>query len=87
MISGREVIESEYATKAGEPVTVTVRRTWGQRLFGRPWQPWVKTTTHTTIPQVPAVLMTRNAIVVHPALMPAMRDLARHDAMYPERRP
>jgi hypothetical protein len=41
-----DAVKREVAKRKGEAQrpkwrTVTVRRTWRERLFGRPWSPWV----------------------------------------------
>lgn len=63
--SGRRVITTVYLTVAGEPMTV--RRSWRNRLFSRPWRPWKSTYTYT--PQVPSpeVLLVGDTFYVHPA--------------------
>lgn len=64
--AGLRIIESPYLEEDGEPVTV--RRSWRERLFSRPWRPFV--TTRTVIPKIPyrgAVRLNQTTIVMHPA--------------------
>jgi len=82
MLAGMKVITSEWLTEPGEPVQVP--RTWRERLFTRPWQPWRATRTH--IPQVPSTqgyIINGDTVVLHPVrfeqlkrqefLMPCLR--------------
>jgi hypothetical protein len=62
---GMRVIESVWLTEKGEPYTV--KRSWRERLFSRPWKPLVS--TRTIVPDVPyrgAVQLDANTLVMHP---------------------
>lgn len=75
LLNGQRVITSEYLTEPGEPIEV--RRSWRERLFSRPWQP--RKRTRTVIPQVPsrqASIMPNGTIVIHPAMLSALRSAA-----------
>lgn len=62
---GMRVILNNLLEQDGEPYTV--RRTWRERLFTRPWRPHVATRTIT--PKVPykgAFQIDANTVVMHP---------------------
>lgn len=70
-IDGRmPIIVAPYLTVDGEPYNV--RRSLRERLFSRPWRPWV--CTRTIVPQIPDPSMYsmldpisgRQTIVAHP---------------------
>jgi hypothetical protein len=71
--NGLRVMVSAHAEKDGDPVVV--RRSWRDRWLSWPWRPWVAQRTH--IPRVPAMFQTREGLLVHPALIPALRAAAR----------
>ena len=61
-----KVITSLWLTESGTPYEQ--RRTLRERLFTRPWRPWV--TTRTEVPQIPStnvLQLTNGTIVMHPA--------------------
>ncbi len=66
MIGDMRVRLSEWLTEAGD--SVEVKRTWRQRLFSRPWQPWRR--TFTMIPQVPmkSALLINGELMMHPQM-------------------
>lgn len=67
LLNGYQVIESLHLTKAGEPYQV--RRSWRERLLGRPWRPFAA--TRTVVPQVPsqtAFLLNSRTLVMHPEM-------------------
>ena len=73
-LSGIRIIESAYLTQDGEPITI--RRTWRERLFSRPWTP--QKATRVVIPQVPyegAIEIGRNTVVMHPAIVRRLRNI------------
>ncbi len=76
---GMRVIESLYLEQDGEPVTV--RRSWKERLFSRPWKPFQR--MRTVIPRVPyrgVVKLNANTLVMHPAMV---AELARATSVTP----
>lgn len=71
--NGMRVIESVYLEQDGEPYTVT--RGWRERLFSRPWRPFVA--TRIVVPKVPyrgAVRLDANTLVMHPQTLRQMRE-------------
>lgn len=78
---GVPVVLSRYLTIAGEPVTAP--RTWRQRLFSRPWRPWVATYTYT--PQVPDPKVVRcgQMFVMHPETWDRLRREFNIPSRYP----
>lgn len=59
------IVESIFLTELGEPIELA--RTWRERLWSWPWQPWRRTVMY--IPLVPykgAVRISRNTILMHP---------------------
>lgn len=73
---GMRVIESEWLTEAGEPVTETRRYTWLQRLLTADIPPWRSTYQVTYRPQVPsqsAYRLANGAIVMHPVMAQRLR--------------
>lgn len=71
--NGMRVVESVYLEQDGDPYTV--RRTWRERLFSRPWTPFVK--TRIVVPRVPyagAVQLDANTLVMHPATLHRLRE-------------
>lgn len=75
--AGMRVIESVYLTQASEPVLV--QRTWGERLFSRPWRPWSSTKlVSTTIPYRGFYKVGNDTIVIHPQTLRAMMQQLEH---------
>jgi hypothetical protein len=73
---GLKVIESPYLEQDGTPYDV--RRTWRQRLFSRPWRPFV--TTYTVVPRVPLegfVQLNPHTIVMHPVTLRRLKEQLR----------
>jgi len=73
MFGGFRVIESVYLEEDGEPYTV--RRSWRERLFTRPWHPFV--TTRVVVPKIPYrgfLKLNATTVVVHPATLRELRD-------------
>lgn len=66
------IVESAAMTQAGPPQEV--RRTWRERLLGRPWNPWQATRLVPT--QVPRRDIARvgNNLVMHPSVAAALRE-------------
>lgn len=52
----------------------TVRRTWGERLFARPWRPFVQTKV-IRVPSEQVYLLT-NRLICHPAMLDTIRAAA-----------
>jgi hypothetical protein len=72
-IFGTEIIESIYSIgKIGTEPKI-VNRTWKERLFSRPWKPWVKTKTIQVDVLGPVMYQVGNKFLVHPSLMPGLR--------------
>lgn len=72
--NGMRVIESPYLTQPGTPYTV--RRTWRERLFSRPWRPLV--VTRTVVPQVPydgVVKLNEHTLVMHPEMFRKLKTM------------
>lgn len=72
MWNGMRVIQSSHLEQDGEPFTV--RRTWRERLFGRPWRPLVS--TRVVVPKVPyrgALRLNSTTLVMHPETFREMR--------------
>ncbi len=70
---GMRIIWSEHLTQDGEPVEV--RRSWRERLFSRPWQPF--RATRTFIPKIPyrgALKLNESTLIMHPATWQALQD-------------
>ena len=63
---GKQIITSVYLTKTSDPLSV--KRTWKERLFSRPWKPWQATKMITI--QVPSdeVLVMMDRIIMHPEM-------------------
>ncbi len=54
----------QYAKKK-----VTVRRSWRERLFSRPWRPWIATKViEVDDPETPVVWMVDHRLMMHPAV-------------------
>lgn len=54
----------QYAKKK-----VTVRRSWRERLFSRPWRPWISTKViEVDDPETPVVWMVDRRLMMHPAV-------------------
>ena len=73
MFSGMKVIESICLEQDGEPYTV--RRSWRERLFTRPWSPLVA--MRLVVPRIPyrgVVQLDEHTIVVHPQTYRELRD-------------
>ena len=66
MLCGFRIIENPMLTVAGEPYTV--KRTWKERLFSKPWRP--TRATKTIVPQVPSreVVQYGRTLIMHPVL-------------------
>lgn len=67
---GLRIIENPLLVVPGEPRTV--RRSWRERLFSRPWHPW--TPTKTIVPMVPdpSAYALGGCYVMHPATARAL---------------
>lgn len=73
MFNGMRVIESEWLMEPSEPMTE--RRTWRERLFTRPWRPFVR--TRTVVRQIPyrgALRLSNGTLVIHPVTLRALRE-------------
>jgi hypothetical protein len=69
---GKRVIESVALVQDGQPYTV--RRTWRERLFSRPWRPCVS--TRIVVPKVPyrgALWLDAHTVLMHPAFVRELR--------------
>jgi hypothetical protein len=70
--SGMRIIENANLTEPGEPVSV--RRSWRERLFSRPWKPWQA--TRLVIPQIPyhgAIRLNDRTLIMHPGTLRELR--------------
>lgn len=70
------IIESSYLVEDGEPYTV--KRDWWERLFSRPWHPFVS--TRVVVPKIPyrgAISLDSNTVVMHPATANQLRESLR----------
>lgn len=70
--AGMRIIESANCTEAGAPVCRV--RPWRERLFRRPWRPWIAVDWYT--PQVPskqAFQIGPGTILMHPAAARALK--------------
>jgi hypothetical protein len=71
--NGVKIILTPHLEQDGEPVEI--KRTWRERLFTRPWQPFKATRTH--IPKVPykgAMKINEHTVAMHPQVY---RELVR----------
>jgi hypothetical protein len=67
------VIESEYMV---DTETVTVRRSWRERLFSLPWRPLTATKQETRTTPRPSALQLRNGdLIVHPHFAKILSEL------------
>jgi len=64
------IIESDqlYETK-----TRSVRRSWRERLFTRPWRPWIATKTISYRVPSECIYVMDDKIVCHPSVAEALR--------------
>jgi len=69
--AGKQVITSPYLTKMSEPFSA--KRSWKERLFTRPWQPFKSTKMITE--QIPSdeVLLFDGKIVIHPITLEKLK--------------
>lgn len=69
---GLHVIESPYLLQDGKPYEV--RRTWRERLFALPWQPFLR--TRVVVPKVPhrGIVRLGTTLVVHPETLRLLRS-------------
>lgn len=68
---GMPVLTSEWLT---DPEQRTVRRTWRERLFTRPWRPWVATKTITVqVPSTKVLILPGPKVLMHPAQVETLR--------------
>jgi len=71
-----KIIEDERLVKEGEPVEV--KRSWFDRLFSWPWEPWIA--TETVIPMVPddgIYQFEGDTFIMHPATAKLVRERMR----------
>jgi hypothetical protein len=63
-ISGMKVVLDSNLTENGKPYTV--KRTWYERLFTRPWRP--RQTKRIVVPQVPykGAMHINDTLIMHP---------------------
>lgn len=66
-LSGYQVIVDANRTDAK-----TVRRSWRERLFSRPWRPFAGTKT-IRVPSLNVVLIGRT-MIIHPAVLARLRE-------------
>ena len=62
---GLRVVTDVNLVEPGEPAVV--RRPWRERLFTRPWRPWVPTKLVPTMVPRKDVLVVGNMALMHPA--------------------
>lgn len=89
MFSGMRVIVDANAVKDGDPVAVTTRLSWRERLcltsyhdwLTRPFQPWVSTRTVMVTPKVPAYFIVNGSngpfVIMHPKALETVQLLDR----------
>ena len=73
MYCGMEVIINIHLTIDGEPYEE--ERSWGERLFTRPWRPFRK--TNTVIPQIPdnnVYMYKKDKLFMHPTIYKLIQD-------------
>ncbi len=70
---GHQIIENQNMTV--EDGTTTVKRSWGERIFTRPWKPLMSTREVARFVPDPDVYLIRstNLIVAHPATAAILR--------------
>jgi len=73
MIGGIRIIESINAVEAVEE-KIEVSRSWWERWFSRPWQPFKMTKTQTKIVYKPASYQMMGRLIVHPAISQKLRE-------------
>jgi len=75
--NGYRVVENLSMTVNGEPIKD--KRTWKERLFSLPWNPFK--THNITIPQIPSteVIMFENSMIMHPEIASKLRDALEKD--------
>lgn len=62
-----------------EKRTITVKRSWRERLFSRPWRPWMKMKEiEVEDPERPAVWMINERLWCNPAVKAQVANLYRH---------
>lgn len=72
-LNGMEVIVDANIVKPG--VNETVSRTWRDRLFSRPWRPWVKTKT-VRGPERPGWVIIGGRLYCHPAVFAELKAIS-----------
>ncbi len=71
--SGYKVIENPFMVKPGEPKEL--KRSWRERLFTRPWRPWVRTKMVATyVPSDEVLQVSNHTFIMHPVLARQLRE-------------
>jgi hypothetical protein len=81
--NGMRVFINPNLTQPVEPIHTQVPRSWRERLCLRsyqewvtaPFEPWKRTRTVTTIPQVPTCYQVGNVFYMHPAIADQLRRI------------
>jgi len=73
-LGGYQIIEDNNMVDLKNPQYHEQRRTWKERLFTLPWQPFKKTKIITTYPPLKDYYLIGNRLVGHPV---AIRELKR----------
>lgn len=71
-INGLRIVANHNMVEDGEPIIV--HRTWRERLFSRPWRPWMATRTVVpTRPKREFLRIGHSTLMAHPALIEELR--------------
>lgn len=74
-----EFYSSIYATERDGDRPEKRRRSWKERLFSRPWTPWVAEKTIMVPNYKPAIYRVGDRIIYHPALEDRVRAIVAND--------
>lgn len=83
-ISGYKLISSPFALTQGPDREIMVSRSWRERLFSRPWKPWVKERKSMCVTFIPAIYKDENrkCIYYHPSFDPIIKKWIKDNKSY-----
>lgn len=74
-----KLVESVFAIEQDGTRPETVRRSWKERLFTRPWRPWVSTKTIQVPNYKPAIFRAGNVVYYHPSMKNVLMKPRNHE--------
>jgi len=81
--NGMRIIQNIWMTEPGDPITVY--RTWVERLFTRPWRPWVASRiVIPTVPRKDVLKIGDDILMMHPDTFRALKAQLKEGHLWQE---